>query len=232
MSMLLAECAIAETTTTFAPAKIGIGADSFHGLVSFPTDKKPGGDLSITAFCQGVILKTGLTSHSYCFTLDKKNRDYARASERAIDEAVFKPATVDGMPVKVFMSFRVLFICEAGKCRIITVPNLGYSTKEFGHNYTAPQELMTNVSWFTRFKSRAGWNQSGGGVRRKGVIFSFSVSVDENGVGSEGKIRNKGVANRKELRAVLSVIDDSTFIPGFVDGKPTKMPYFELLYFY
>lgn len=233
LSVLLQVAAVnaEKTTVEFSPARIGTGPTSFHGAATFPKDKKPGDDLSVTAFCQAVILTTGATKHSYCFTMDRKDDDYARAAESAVDGAILIPATIDGEPVKVFMSFRALFKCEAGSCQILTVPNVGYSAKTYGHNYSSPQELMTGVSWFTRFKSKAGWNL-GGGITRTGIIFSFSVSVDESGIGSEHKILNKGVANRKELRAALSAIKESTFIPGFVKGKPTKMPYFELLYFY
>ena len=223
------QIAAGEITVTFSPAIIESGPRSLPNLLEFPA-RKTTADFSVIVACQTEIKITGETAHSFCFTRESRSGKYRQATAKALRKATFVPASINDNPVKVYVSFRVVFTCLDGECVIIPLMNLGQNEQQFGYEYIAPQEILEEQFWYSKFKKFARLEHLGVAMPYRGVVFRFSISVDEHGNGTDPKVEYKGRLKSNEINAALTAISKARFIPGFFEGKPTRMRYFEIIY--
>ena len=145
---------------------------------------------------------------------------------------------IDGQPVAVYASFRVLFQERDGDCAVEAFPNLGTQQSEFGLNYFSPQEINTDGGWarrlpasvsFTR-RLRSSPKENLQGIPLRGIAFTMSVAVDELGTASDGRVEVNNFATEGSTTIAMQALEASTFIPAIVDGEPRTARYFEFVY--
>ncbi len=197
---------------------------------------------SISIRCQGFVETRGELSEFYCVPPNiYEDQKVTRAVIKALEDQTFNAAEIDGVPVRVLMNFTVSIQCAIDACSVMTVPHHGYHKEEFGEDYVAPQPVLPDNSWYTGFEDKVEWidawmpnlsrslNQSLWPIRP--VI---AVEVDADGAASDGCIYFLGAAgddreqtNRSRLEQAMGSIGDPGFIPGFHQGGPVTMRFFE-----
>jgi len=110
-------------TPAFVPAGFGETLDAINAL-SCPRRANVG--VEATVSCRTVVEGDGaLAMPSYCYTDSGKHRAYRYRVQDVLRNARFAPASVNGDPVPVYFSFRVIFQVREDACHVSAVPNLG-----------------------------------------------------------------------------------------------------------
>jgi hypothetical protein len=213
----------------FVPARFGDGPESLLRTIACPRAPEP--DRAVVVFCQVEIDSSGLPRRltSYCAEGSLRT-PYSEAATAAARRARYLPASVDGVPVPVYASFRLVFRGIDSACKIAAIANLGGELAEAGLDYIAPQEILLQGSWYLRASAVLNPGGRGGTSRPLGPLFTMSVAVAEDGSASAGRIERNFGATRTEARSAIQAIERARFIPGFRGGKPTAMRYVELLF--
>ena len=225
----LAVCtpAMAESMPEFLPAANSSGPSSLLTLVQFPQDTDVG-SYDAVVFCKTEIKTSGKTARTYCFPNKRAGKQHCLAAEKAVRESVFRPASVDTVPIPVHVSLRVIFQCQNDTCRIVYVPNLGFQSKDFGPAYRAPQEIVSKGNCSARYDTRLGLDSVN---EFAGIMFIMSAAVDVSGSVSDPKIEYDGFSKKLERKVAMQSISNSDFIPGFVDEEAVAMRAFDFLYY-
>jgi len=61
-------------------------------------------------------------------------------------------------------------------------------------------------------------------------MFSISSLVSSEGLASDARLEKNFFGADSDIEKSLKSIQDSRFIPGFVENKPTSMRYFDVLF--
>ena len=211
LTVLALSCALAGTTATadpvrsFRPALMDASPDSFKARIECP--ERGTRDAPTVVYCQSEISESGKPGkNAHCFSTQRRRRTYVRAAVDALDSSTFVPAAIDAESVPVYLTF--------------------------GLAYVAPQEIVAEQTWYWR-SGRLGHNPVGvAGPTQDGIMFVMSAAVSEHGAASDVRVDRNNFARRGELTAAQRGLSGARFIPGFLDGKPHAMRYYELLYVY
>jgi hypothetical protein len=231
---------------TYLPARFGTGSESLLAKLECPSKSRP--SKRTVVFCQAYLRADGAMAkdlsargQSFCFsrgfrgfpgfqgngeTTLYEDEDYVEATDRALRNATFLPASVNDKAVPVRFSFHVVFD-ETEGCVVTAYPNLGFQTAELGLGHVAPQEILTDGGWSKR--SDAPFRYIGTDL--VGVIYSMSVQVATDGRASDGKLdSNFAGINARATDAAVKALEGSKFIPGFYKGFPYPMRYPEMVF--
>lgn len=218
-------------TVAFMPARFGDGPESLSQNVSCDN---LGDEDAAVVFCQTWVEVDGRVNRdrTYCFNdSSKEQRKIAEKLAQSVQQSKFLPALVNGEAVPVFMSFRIALAKQEDQCKVITIPNLGYQAENFGRLYVAPQEIVTNGAWFSRVGIDRDIARRVQVARYRGMVFRMSVRVSADGAAADPVLERNKVLSRRRARSATRSLQESKFIPGFVDGMPAEMRYYEFLYF-
>jgi hypothetical protein len=216
----------------FRPALFGSDSHSLTTLLQCPSGPEFAKDA--TVFCQARIKPSGKPHRSYCFTKQQEAAAYQSLTNQAVDKATFQPASVNGESVEVLFSFRVAYSWNGDTCTFAAIPNWGFNDPKSGLRYTAPQEILSKgVSWADLGRTyildgRVRSNLSSLSYVRRGILFSMSVLISDEGVPSDARLEANSGASDSEIQRSLQTILQSRFIPGFKDNQPVEMRYFEI----
>lgn len=220
------------------PAMIGPSS----GLTDLRIEQEDlGSNDSLAVRCQAFVETNGDLTDYLC-TTDDGIRDrsiIARVTEQLATET-FSPARVDGQEVRVLMNFAVLITCATNDCTSATVPNHGYQIGSFGLDYVAPQPVISGEHWYEGFEDRGPRYRSPALVRPTSAgsptgWFTMAVDVDSEGIASDSCVYALARVNRDDMRQhnrrrLESILDDlvkTQYVPGFHDGRPVPMRFFE-----
>jgi hypothetical protein len=208
---------------SFVPARVAVEAEE---TLSCPHDDRA----NDVMMCQAVVDEAGDVQSwggTHCFGDADDDPSQERLLRQRIARWAFEPATIDGQPVEVYVSFRVVFHEQGGRCAVSILPNLGVEQDKFGVDYYAPQELYTDGGWIARTTERR-WSR--GRSAWTGFAFAMSVMVDESGNASDGRVEVNNTATQATVDAAVRALEQSRFIPAVVDGVPRAARYYEFMY--
>lgn len=196
---------------------------------------------SLAVRCQAFVETDGSLTDLLC-TSDDGMRDrglIARVADRFKGE-LFSSARVDGREVRVLMNFAVLISCAGGECISMPVPNHAYHFGALGIDYVAPQPIVPRESWYEGFEDRGPRYGPAALVRpsESGMPsgwFTMAVDIDSEGVAGAGCIYaiagvdrdNIRRENQARLESILRELVNTRYVPGFVEGAPVPMRFFE-----
>lgn len=197
---------------------------------------------SISIRCQSFVEADGKLTYSYCVPPNVyEDQRVTRKIVRAMEDMSLTPAEIDGSVVRVLMSFTVSVVCSEDDCSVSSVPHHGFSREDLGDDYVAPQPVLAGIDWYTGFADKIEWidawmpnisrtlNQSLWPLRPR-----FAVTVAADGSASDGCIHflrgagdDREQQNRRKLEEAMSSIGNPRFIPGFHEGRPVTMRFYE-----
>lgn len=214
----------------FRPALIGVGPRSLLTQLSCP--RTPAPDATVGVLCQTEIDVKGVAKSATiaCYADNNVFLRFAKAGETAMRKARFEPARIDGEPVPVFMSFRLVFTNKLGECQFTAIPNFGNEWQQTGVNYVAPQEIVTKGNWLQRSYSLGRRRLADEFSSECGMEFSVSARVTTDGLPEDVRIDKNFTARDSDLRAATKSLGQSIFIPGFYQGLPTEMRFRDFLH--
>jgi len=225
IAMLVTLAATATSAQTFTPAILK-SLDLSRELKCKDSDTEP------TVFACGVVVdEAGDVERrgTDCAAGGRQELRRSKQVERVLRHATFEPATVDGVAEKVALFMRVGFRKQEDRCEVFLYSNLGLQEEELGENYLGPQERVSHGSWYDRvprdnrplvirkFRFSTFQPQSG---NMNGLAFLISVSVDEAGIASDGRVDSNAFADESNLAVAVESLEQSTFIPPFANGVP------------
>ena len=214
----------------FIAARFGNHSNSILTNLQCPKQKDDRNLIGV--YCQATIDVDGQVrrEETFCFGDTEKDHGYAVRAEKAVKKSLFLPASVDGEKVKVLFSFRIFFSYSGDDCSVSAIPNLGFQYEELENTYSAPQEIRTDSDWQKKSHNLGHQVNESVAVGLGGIMFAMSVAVSRTGEASDAKLEKSNFAEAREIRAALSAISKSQFIPGFYEGQPHAMRYYEFLY--
>lgn len=187
--------------------------------------------LGTTFFCKVVVDSEGRPENvdgTHCFSRPGERERLGRDLRRKVLRSEFSPARVDGQGVRVFVPFRATLRPALRHCEVTIIPNFGFQREELGSQYLSPQEILEDGGWLERISSEElSW-----GIP-SGLVFVMSVAVDEAGQASDGTVEDQ--VETEDISAIESVeiavrsLENSRFIPAFVDGEPRAARYVDYL---
>lgn len=200
------------------------------------------GKTEVDIQCQTFVETDGDLTDYYCVPPDiSEDQKVTQLVIRGLEDLTFVPARMDGAPVRVLMSFHVAIRCAEDSCTVESFANHGNHAKELGLDYIAPQPVLSGQAWYAGYEDKLEWihgympslsfrfNQLGWPMRSL-----IEVAVDAEGVAGRGCIRSMRLMgddeeerNRKKLDETMRSIGETRFIPGFSDGQPVAMTFFE-----
>jgi hypothetical protein len=261
-SAFLCAAAFAPALGGFAQAPTFTPAD-FAGenrLVGIALDQRDIADGQFQALvrCQGFIKIDGTISEESCMALNsREHRAQLDAVIDAIPNQRFKPATVDGMPVRVLMNFAVLFVCADRACQSVPMRNHGYYFEQHGLAYFDPQPILAGLNWYTSFEDKLEWTRRrmptvgelmGGGPGRNSsgrrsvtqtdfsaapVVYNLTADVAVDGTAGNPQVAvlSGGAPDAQtahDAQALFDAFVGVPFVPGFSGkGEPIAIQYVE-----
>lgn len=223
----------------FVPARFG--ADNPLAQIDVSPRDLARRKSSVILRCQTFVETDGRLTDYYCAPPSIEDQRVTRMVVEALQDATFVAAQADGVPVRVLMVFAVSIECADDGCSLESVPNHGYHTEQLGKNYVAPQPILPNQAWYEGYEDKLEWirawmpnvstrlNQTAWPMRP-----AIAVGVDAEGMATEGCIYSMRLmgdddehSNRRKLEQAIASIGETRFIPGFSDGQPVAMQFFE-----
>jgi len=214
----------------------------FSGLADLGIEPEDLGSAdSLAVRCQAFVETDGSLTENLCTSDDgiRDRRIIARVADSVAAES-FSPARVDGREVRVLMNFSVLITCAGGECASVPVPNHAYQIGAFGLDYVAPQAIVSGKRWYEGFEDRGPRFRSPAVVRPNSAgvptgWFTAAVDVDSEGVATASciyaldRVDRDDVRqrNRRRLESILGNLVETRYVPGFNDGAPVPMRFFE-----
>lgn len=230
--------AAATAPPRFVPAYFVDGPESLQRLIACP-NAKPRESLvrvlcsvGISADGQVDSIKSGWTG---CAAPDGGSDAYRAAAERALAQARFSPATIDGQRVAVQTSALILFLTRADGCRATALLNGGQQDPAVGIDYVEPQLVRAPLghSWWSRLDAptRRRFRQLPYLARWPGTLFlRMSVEVGLDGRASAGRIEGTPQVRFLDARNSVEALEQCLFIPGFFRGRPAVMRRYQTFY--
>lgn len=211
--------ATASAETQYAPANFDFSGEKL--LAAMPQETRSMQD-SAVVYCQSEVSDKGVAERSQCY--DKEGRDaLVTNTEKALAALKFTPAEVDGKAVPVRMSFRVGFVPQNDAVSVVLIPNLGSMQAQYGRDYIAPQERLDVSDWYQRYSEQS-WVR-GDSFLGDGALSRVAATVSEKGETSMVRALDSERAYKRDVNLVKNAVKRSSFIPGFVDGRPVPMGY-------
>jgi len=209
----------------FMPARFGDHERSISNTLLVPYGRPPGAyDVSVT--CQVVVEPDGSTSNPHCLA-DVRYDAFQREVMAAIAGAVMEPATIDGEPVRVLMSFMAGYRCLE-ICSILLLENHARHVAELGFAYSTPQPVLNGDEWYQGFEEKLAWAASGRGADEAGGIkFIVSTVVDTRGKSSRRRVVARSAGFGAAAARAARSLDDVRYIPGFQEGQPLELGLYE-----
>lgn len=208
-----------------SPATFGDHARSLTNTVRVPYDRPPG-HYNVSVTCQTIVEIDGSTTYSHCLSANTHDR-FRIEVLAALSDAVMKPATIDGQPVRVLMNFMVVFACRE-ICSILLVENHGRHSGELGYAYTAPQPVLDSDEWYRGFPEKLTWAESGRNLDESGgVKFVVSTIVDESGRSSWRRVEQRSSNYWFAASRAARSLDNVRYVPGFSNGQVIKLKLYE-----
>lgn len=205
--------------THYKPANFGFTGEGL--LASMPEETRNMKD-SAVVYCQSEISEKGAVVRSQCY--DKQGRDaLVSNTEKALEGLAFTPAEVDGKKVPVRMSYRVGYVPQNEGVSAVLIPNLGSMQAQYGRDYIAPQERLDVSDWYQRYSEQS-WVR-GDAFLGDGALSRVAATVSEKGETSMVRALDSERAYKRDVNLVKNAVKRSSFIPGFVDGRPVPMGY-------
>jgi hypothetical protein len=228
-------------STSFVPAQFDSDGQLARMRIS-PRDLGRGND-SLSIRCQGFVEIAGKLTDYFCAPPNPiEDQKVTRAVIGALQDQTFHAAEVGGVPVRVLMNFTVSIQCAGDACSVVPVPHHGFLREQFGEDYVAPQPVLSDNNWYAGFEDKIEWiddwmpdisrnfDQGLWPIRPR-----IAVDVGADGAASaDGCIYLLGAAgddqeqsNRRRLEQAMNSLGDTRFIPGFHEGRPVAMRFFE-----
>ena len=109
------------------------------------------------------------------------------------------------------------------KVSVVLIPNLGSMQEQYGRDYIAPQERLDVSDWYQRYSEQS-WVR-GDAFLGDGALSRVAATVSEKGETSMVRTLDADRAYKRDVNLVKNAVKRSSFIPGFVDGRPVPMGY-------
>jgi len=196
------------------PAMIGEGPESLKEKIDYPQSAlKAGTNALVTFSCD--VEQNGKASRVAIVRATPDSEDFIRVARDALKECRFQPATVDGKPVKVWVTGAIIFRIRDGKPLIHLYLHSDDETLKTGGNYITAQLI-------------GGWSSFGNRIRypypalKNGTEGEVAVRLD---IDSEGNPIRIGVPEATPpdqgfAAAVRRALSTAEFIPAYQDGRP------------
>jgi hypothetical protein len=191
------------------PATVTHDAGSFASYIHFP--KGATGDSAVQFYCdvsaEGAIVAT--------YGLIGNNAAFKTAVQSALDWGRFKPATLDGKPIPVYLGGTVLFFHEGGQ-PVILVSLATAERERVGKisNYIQPQLIGGLADRLHHANSTLMWNRPWSGAAEALFKVSARGQTESGSVVSEIP-KDSGLGD-----LLRTVTQDGPWIPAYSDGKP------------
>ncbi|MEM9388666.1 MAG: hypothetical protein AAGA68_26735 [Pseudomonadota bacterium] len=187
-----------------------------------------------TVNCQVLVSRRGRADGLKCglyepFEDGQADRLVA-ATYHGLRRARFRPARIDGKPVDVVMSVRVVVRCIGRRCKVSSYPNLGLFEDKYGIDYVAPQEIVDDgTTWYEHLLSNEVC-RTAGGIKEACVdkgIFRLNLYVDVDGDGAPTLVRHTRNPITADSDAIMEAaereVEKIRYIPGQVSTAATPM---------
>jgi len=209
----------------FTPAGFGDHDLSPINTVRVPFDRPPGGyDVGLT--CQVIVETDGSASSPHCL-VDERYYSFQSEVVRAVSGAVMEPATTDGQPVRVLMSFMVGYRCLEA-CSVLFIPNHARHVREYGFEYTAPQPILADDRWYDGFDEKLAWVDSGmQAAEVNGVRYTINTLVDTEGRSSRRRVSSRSSDYWSAATRAARSLGDVNYIPAFYEGRAIDLTLYE-----
>jgi hypothetical protein len=239
LCLLACEVDVEAQSASFVPARFGADNPLAQIEVS-PRDlaRRKG---SVAIRCQTFVETDGRLTDYYCAPPSLEDQQVTRLVVEALQGQTFVAAQVDGTPVRILMAFAVSIQCAGDSCSIESVQNHGHHTEDLGTAYVAPQPILPDHDWYEGYEDKLEWIR--GWMPNVSTRFNqdawpmrpiIAVGVDVDGIAAKGCIDSMRLMgdddeqrNRQKLEQALKSIGETRFIPGFHDGRPVAMQFFE-----
>ena len=209
----------------FTPATFGSGELSLRNTLNVPFNRPPGGyDVSLT--CQVVVETDGSTTNPHCL-VDKRYYDFQWEVVRTVAGATMIPATVDGEPVRVLMNFMAGYRCLQ-VCGTLLIANHGRFVQDFGFDYSSPQPILEDDTWYEGYEEKLAWAASGMLTEEvNGIRYLISTRIEANGRSRRRRVSQRSSGYWRQATRAASTLDDVRYIPAFHDGQPIELTLYE-----
>ena len=131
--------------------------------------------------------------------------------------ATVTPAIAEGEAVSILMLFTVIFSQQNNSQVVHVLPHHGTNIKTLGMDYIAPQKYGRSNQYHPRTELGLLW---------------IDTVMDVNGEPGKVSYIKTEHTNAETRRYAKRYIQDNTFIPGHMNGKPTAMRFVKPIYGY
>jgi hypothetical protein len=196
---------------TGEPATVSRDSNSFASYIHFPKDATD--DSAVQFYCD--VSTEGAVDATY--GLVGNDPAFKAAVQSALDWGRFKPASIDGKPVSVYLGGTVLFFHQNGQ-PVIVVSLATAERERVGQlaNYIQPQLIGGLGDRLHRANSSLMWNRPWNGAAE--VLFKVNGKgqPESNSVVSEIP-KDSGLGD-----LLRNITQDAQWVPAYNDGKPTS----------
>ncbi|MEO0424562.1 MAG: hypothetical protein AAF184_19650 [Pseudomonadota bacterium] len=152
------------------------------------------------------------------------------ATYHGLRRAKFRPARIDGQPVDVVMSVRVVVRCIGRRCKVSSYPNLGLFEDKYGIDYVAPQEIVDGrTTWYEHLLADEVC-RTGDAIKEACVdkgIFRLNLYVDVDDDGTPTLVRHTKNPITADSDMIMEAaereVEKIRYIPGQVSDGSTPM---------
>lgn len=209
----------------FRPAQIGEHEQSVLNRLVVPFGR-PEGRYDVSVTCQVIVEIDGAPTRPHCLS-DDRYETFRQEVLAAIDGAVMRPATIDGKPVRVLMSFMAGFRCLE-ICSILLMENHGYHAETLGVFYSAPQPVLEDGGWYRGFEDKLAWAAMNRRADESGGIrFIISTDIDTSGRSSHRRVVRRTPDFWRTASRAAGSLDDVHYIPAFHEDRAIELTLYE-----
>jgi len=207
------------------PALFVSGEFSLRNTLTVPLERPPGGyDVSLT--CQTIVEIDGTATNPHCLG-DERYHDFKWEVIRTISSTRMVPATVDGEPVRVLMNFMAGFRCLQA-CGTLLLPNHGRFVQDYGFDYSSPQPILEDDTWYEGYQEKLAWAASGMSAEEvNGIRYLIATRISTDGRSERRRVMQRSSGYWPAATRAASTLDDVGYIPGFHEGRPVELTLYE-----
>jgi len=205
----------------YAPAMFDFEGEQLAKRI-LVTEKQSFSGTTVVLYCQSDLSAQGEAMRTSCYD-QEGNAELVSATESAMKDFAFTPASVNGQAVPVRMSYRVGFNQQDSRKNALLIPNLGSMHERYGRDYVAPQERLDVSDWVEKYNKNSWVN--GEAFLGDGSLSRVAATVNAEGKTDVVRTLDAERAYKRDAIIVRNALKKSRFIPGFVDGKPVPMGY-------
>lgn len=198
------------------PAQADTGEDGLEQRIEFPELR---GDITAVLRCAARLQRNGRLKDNGCYVESPADRVFIEPINRAARRARFKPATLDGRALEIYLQYRVQFVKEGEDERVSVWlnPGVAENVEAYGQDHVAAQRVIGKERWEDVCPSRADY------------LVWLRAHVAEDGSASSASLTHgAGINPSPRCReAILATIGESEFFPALADGEPVPSTYME-----